>query len=402
MTPEKDYSLPLMGRSRRSFLIATAALGLTSLLGIKAKGLPETFFPIADLDQLLGFRVLPPEHPVDANLTGILPNHPLLWMHANSKEKIDHELEKLRKIPTRLIRTFLDDRVEPALGKYRFDYLDLVAKLGEEVSLEVDLHDAFNILHSEKLNNSYASHESTSPYLGKRDGRGLEERRIAFFQDPSIIEATQNRFYTIVSYLKGVRGIKAWCVGNEFEAAGDVLNNWYAQMLPVIQEADSTRPILSGVADPNSIDEERLKPLGLSANTIHIFPEPQILIGGNLSNILGSNLERKMKSYLSDHRRVLPLVCQEIGFPRLPGDFAYDFLFSRFLNAALLCFIEVNQKDGWIRPLATGLGPWKFAAEEKESDGHEIVPDEIPETLSTFWSWNEIMEKANSPSSNAA
>lgn len=380
------------GRSRRRFLLGAGVLAVTSVAGIKLKDIPQTFHPISDLDQLLGFRVLPTEFAVPPYLAGIVPNHPFLWEYADSPEIIQKEILKAkqmptgRQMPTESIRALLDDRVEPNPGDYRLDKLDKVARLAEQIDLQVDLFDAYNLLHSDRPSLSYPSHEPTSPYLGSA-GRSLTERKQSFFTDPEMLDFFQKRIFRFVNHLKGVKGIKVWSVGNEFEASKETLTLWYSKVLPVIREADPVRPIISGVADPNLLDEGILQPLGLSANTIHIYP------GGNLDEI--------MTRYQNRHARHIPLVCQEIGFPRLPGDIAYDWLYSQFLNYTLLRFIEINQPDGWIRPIVTGVGPWKLTADVKESDGYEIYPHELPRVMGKLWTWNDIVEKSIAPASNA-
>lgn len=385
-TESDNKDLTPRGRSRRRFLLGAGVLAVTSVTGIKLKDIPQTFHPISDLDQLLGFRVLPTEFAVPSYLAGIVPNHPFLWEHVDSPEKIQKEILKAEQMQTRLIRVFLDDRVEPSPGDYRLDMLDKLARLAEQIDLQVDLFDAYNLLHSDRPSLFYPVHEPTSPYLG-RLGRSLTERKQAFFTDPEMLDFFQKRIFRFVNHLKGVKGIKVWSVGNELEAPEEALTLWYSKVLPVIREADPERPIISGVADPNLLDEGILQPLGLSANTIHIYP------GGNLDEI--------MTRYQNRHARYVPLVCQEIGFPRLPGYIAYDWLYSQFLNRTLLRFVEINQPDGWIRPIVTGVGPWKLTADAKDSDGHEIHPDELPRAMGRLWAWNDIVEKSIAPASNA-
>lgn len=377
--------------TRRRFTIGAAAATAAFVLGLKVSEPSRAVLPISSLNQLRGFDVLPFTLSVAPVLAGITPNHPWLWEQIDSREKIDKELEKAGKMPTKLIRIFLDDRVEPALGRYQRGFFDKVAMLSERVDLQVDLFDAYNLLHSDRPSLSYSSKEPTSPYLGRKEGKSLTDRKRNFFQDPAMVEAFQKRVFTLVSHLKDARGIKVWSVGNEFEAPTEVLSDWYAKILPVIREIDDRRPVVAGVADPTLLDEGRLAPLGLSANTIHIYPD-----------IVNRSLEKIMDRYINAHSSTVPLICQEIGFPDFPGNIGHDWLYSQFLNQALLNLVEVNQRDSWVRPLVAGLGLYRLSTGEEEPDGHEIIPDELPETMSVVWRWNEIMEKANFPSSNAA
>lgn len=386
---ESILKKPITRRKAIQGAILAGGVGIY-LVGRSIPEIPKVFHPISSLNDLLGFKTLPPEFAVDPALAVITPNHPFLWRHIDSKERIDQEIEKASKLPTRadrvILRIFLDDKVEPQLGRYRYDLIDKVVKLAERVDLQIDFFDAYNLLHSDRPSLSYGVREPSSPYLGGREGRSIQDRKLAFFADPAMIEAFRNRVYEIGGRLKNIPGFKVISIGNEFDAPPALLNNWLERVLPVFKDISSGRPIIPGVADPTLIDEERLHPLGLTANTIHIYP-----------NLLGSNLETIMARYLSDkHTRVMPLVCQEIGYPRLPGDIAYDWLSAQFLNSTLLRFVELNQKDGWIRPIITGVGPWKLATENEaeESDGHEIAPDEMPQTLGVLWTWHNIIEKS--------
>lgn len=377
--PERE-KIP-KGITRRKFLIGGAFLG-TGLLVSRwsAENVAQNFFPSFDLERLKDFTVLSPEYPAPSELTGINLNAPFLWRTLDSSDKIEKAFYNARQFSARTIRVFINDEFEPELGKYRFEVLGKIKKLAQKFPLQVDLFDAFSLVHANKLNPVYSSSALSSPYL-------MEKKD--FFTDQSIQETFLERVRKIVEDLDKTPGIVAWSVANELappienkKEAREILTNWYEKVVTEIREIDPKRPILSGVADPNLLDEERLKACGLSANTIHLYP-----FSGSSENILNAQ-----------QQKLLPLICQEIGFPSrifgFPFSFAYDELLSRFLSHNFSSFFEVNEKEKWLRPKITSIGLWRLTFEgDSHQDGFGIDPKKLPQTLKVLQAWQKIIGK---------
>lgn len=376
--PEKEKVQ--RGLSRREFLIGGAFLGasfLASKWGVEK--VAQNFSPTFDLERLKDFTILPPERPAPSELTGINLNVPFLWREVDSPEKIERAIENAQQFDARTIRVFINDEFEPELGDYRFEVLEKIEKLAQKFPLQVDLFDAFSLLRANKFNPVYGSSLLSSPYLVAD-----------FFTDKPIREIFLERVRKIVSQLNHVPKIVAWSVANELkpsartkEEARKVLTDWYEEVIKTIRHLDPKRPILSGVADPTLLDEERLKACGLTANTIHFYPDPT---------------ENAFRFYQTNYKKVLPLICQEIGFPsKIFGfsfSFAHDELFSRFLSYCFSQFIEINEKEKWLRPNLTSIGLWRLSFEgDPHQDGFGLSPEKSPQTLKVLQVWEEIIEK---------
>jgi len=374
---EKERVTPRV--TRREFFLIAIALLTTSLFSCLDLRNSNDNVSLFNLEKIKNLNVILPERLPPNELIGINLNAPFLWREVNSPEKIKKAIENAYQFKARTIRVFINDDFEPKLGEYRYEVLEKIGRLAQEYPLQVDLFDAFSLFHSNKLNLVYGSFPLSSPYLG-----------VDFFADKSL-EIFLKRVRRIISYLNHVPGIVAWSVANELEVphtekekAREILTGWYEEVIKTIRSLDPKRPILSGVADPTLLDEERLKACGLTANTIHLYPNP-------FKNLLKSYYQPK-------HKKILPLICQEIGFPsRVLGvsfDFFYDKLLSRYLTNNLLSFFKIDEKKGLITPEITSIGVWRLSFEgDLHQDGFELIPKNIPLTIKTLHFWSEIVEK---------
>ncbi len=266
--------------------------------------------------------------------------------------------------------------------------MDNIKVLTEKFPLIVDLFDAYPLLHSNKPNATYGSWSLTSPYLVKTKGRSLIDQQLAFFVDPNLVEIFLNRVRSIVGSLKSSR-VVAWSVANELippvgtpEEKREILTTWYEKVLREIRRLDPNRSIVSGVADPTLLDEQRLKTAGLTANTIHLYP------GGpdNWIRILAS------------HHQCLPWIIQEIGFPTKAFGIQLgslrDELLASFLVDRLLRFIRVDEKKRTVKPESESLGIWRLTFEgDRHNDGFSVSSQSLPKTTKILKSWQSMVLK---------
>lgn len=391
--PEKEKVQ--RGISRRKFLIGGTFLGAGFLAsGWGMERIARNFSPSLDLEKLKDFAVLPPDRPAPYELTGINLNSPFLWREVDSPEKIERAIQNANQFGARTIRIFINDEFEPELGNYRLEVLEKIEKLAQRFPLQVDLFDAYHLLHANKFNVVHGSSSLSSPYLMPKKEKSLMQRQLDFFTDETIQEVFLRRVKAILEHLNHVPQIVAWSVANELvppagskKEARKILTNWYEKVVSAIRQIDKERPIVSGVADPGLLDEERLIRCGLSANSIHLYPD-----------FLGTP-ENNLKFYQNQYQKALPLICQEIGFPsRLLGisfSFAYDELFSAFLSHHLSSFIEVNEGRRWVKPKVTTIGLWRLSFEgDHHRDGFEISPEKLPQTLKVLQTWKETIGRS--------
>jgi len=331
-------------------------------------------FPEKEIKKFENFSLLPPENPSPAFLRGINLNAPFLWQDVDYPEKITNAFENAKEIGARNIRVFINDLFEPELGRYNFDVLKKIKKLAQisPFPLQVDLFDAFSLSHFGKINLVHSSSPYPSPYLAGD-----------FFNDERLRNFFLRRVETIILFFGDIKNIVSWSVANELEPKGtkeekrEILTMWYEEIIKKIKEIDPERPIISGLADPELIDEEKLKEIGLTANTIHFYPN------------LFQNFQESRK---------IPLVCQEIGFPsKIAGikipDSLYDIFFSNFLNDSFLNFAEINEKKGLLKLKTDSFWFWRLSYEgDSHQDGFEIIPQRIPRTLETIFSLRRILE----------
>lgn len=386
--PEKEKVS--RGISRREFLIGGAFLGANFLASKWGLERTKSNFSPFDLEKFKDFTVFPPEFPTPSELVGINLNAPFLWQEVKSPEKIEKSIENAHQFGARTVRVFVNDEFEPELGKYRFEVLEKIEKLAQKFPLQVDLFDAYPLLQANKFNVIYGSSSLSSPYLTFRKEKPFIQQQLNFFTDKSIREIFLKRVKEIVNRLHHTSGIVAWSIANELapptrtkEEAKKILTDWYEEVVIAIRQTDKERPILSGVADPNLLDEERLKDCGLSANTIHLYP-----FSGSSENILNAQ-----------QQKLLPLICQEIGFPSrifgLSFSFAHDELFSRYLSHNFSSFFEVNEREKWLKPKITSIGLWRLTFEgDLHQDGFEIIPENLPITLKILRDWEAMIKKA--------
>ena len=380
--------------SRREFIIGSAFLG-ASLFASKwsVEKVTQNFSPTPNLEEFKGFTVLPPEYLTPPEITGINLNSPFLWREVDSPQKIEKAIQNANQFGARTLRVFINDEFEPELGNYHFKVLEKVEKLAQRFPLQVDLFDAYPLLHANKFNLTHGSSFLSSPYLSVGKEKSLAQRQLDFFTDETIRKIFLKRVKEIIGRLNHVPQVVAWSVANELappvgtkEEARKMLSHWYEKVIITIRQIDKERPIISGVADPTLLDEKRLKESGLSANTIHLYP--------NLTDSVGS----AFKLYQTQHQKALPLVCQEIGFPSqilgLSFSFAHDELFSRYLSHSLSHFVEINKKERWLRPKVTSIGLWRLTFEgDSHQDGLGISPEKLPQTLKILQTWEKTIRK---------
>jgi len=380
----------LLSRRRLITLGGLAAAGVvTAPLAWKInKLIGENFEPVGNLEALLDFTVLPPKIPTPPELRGIIMNSPFLWQHTDIPDAIDRAVENARAFESKTIRVFINDTYEPELSHFEPWVLENTKVLTEKFPLIVDLFDAYPLLHSNKPNIIYGSWPLTSPYLVKTKGRSLIDQQLAFFVDPDLVEIFLNRARSIVDSLKSSR-VVAWSVANELippvgtpEEKREILTTWYEKVLREIRRLDPNRPIVSGVADPTLLDEQRLKTAGLTANTIHLYP------GGpdNWIRILAS------------HHQCLPWIIQEIGFPTkalgIQLGSLRDELLASFLVDRLLRFIKVDEKNRTVKPESESLGIWRLTFEgDWHDDGFSVSPQSLPKTSKILKTWQSMVLK---------
>jgi hypothetical protein len=344
------------------------------LLGTGLFSTSSGCFPEKEIKKFENFSLLPPENPSPSFLRGINLNAPFLWQDVDYPEKIANAFKNAEKIGARNIRVFINDLFEPELGRYNFDVLEKIKKLAQisPFPLQVDLFDAFSLSHFGKFNLFHSSSPSPSPYLTGD-----------FFNDERLRNFFLRRVETIILFFGDIKNIVSWSVANELEPKGtkeekrEILTRWYEEIIKKIKEIDPERPILSGLSDPQLIDEEKLRKLGLTANTIHFYPD---------------------LFQTSQPPGKIPLVCQEIGFPsriaeiKIP-DSLYDIFFSNFLNNSFLNFAEINEEKGLLRLKTDSFWLWRLSYEgDLHQDGFEIIPQRIPRTLETISSLKRILE----------
>lgn len=391
--------------SRRDFLKVGTAFSLAASLeaGLTLKkgklqvvqDIADRISPTFELGRLESIQALSSDFPLPEPLNPICFNSPFLWRVADCSETLDRFAIKVTRITgmhhsskDTQIRIFIDDAFENPVGQYHPAVLEQVKILSRRFPLIPDLFDAYQLLHSDK-SACYPSRPITSPYLDLLpDDLTERDKQLQFFTDPDVREAILERIAFIVNALKDEEGIVAWSVGNEFDPPVDsvtdkktLLTPFYEDAVRLIRSIDRERPILSGVADPNFLDEEVLKEAGLTANTIHVYDS------------------NKLPAVLGEYRRKqhLPLVCQEIG---LAGScngfnfkFAQDFLFYGFLQDVFSNFIEVDQQNGTYKPQVTSLWPWQLTVAGLNEDGFEIEPDRMQMSCRLLQSWQRIIQK---------
>jgi hypothetical protein len=331
--------------SRRSFLKATAAtVGVLVVSGY----LPDA-----------------PKSQPTPKLSGIIPNCaylPFLPLGVQGRM-----IENMNACGATGARVFLDDRFEPSIGNYQMGYLDQVASLSRRMPITLDLFDGYHLLHKS---------EPDSPYLGK-GSRNLYERQMDILIDEEVQRAYLKRTSTIVDRLKDEPGILAWGLANELNlnrnqyadvARPGTLSSFHTKLfdrqIQTILSLDDKRPILIGVDDPNLVDEEELSKFdGRVFNTIHVYPTTEH--------------EEMISNYLSNEH-LLPLVCQEVGFSRAllrQEDGQYDSVLAGYLKNI---FTKLD-------PYIVAFGPWRLTGNgDSHSDGYEINPMEMSETLETI------------------
>lgn len=346
------------------------------------------FEPVGNLEALLDFTVLPPKVLTPPELRGIIMNSPFLWQYTGIPEAIDRAVENANAFESKAIRVFINDTYEPELSHFEPWVLDSTKALTKKFPLIVDLFDAYSLLHSNKPNATYDSWPLNSPYLVKTKGRSLIDQQLAFFVDPDLVEIFLNRVRSIVGSLKSSR-VVAWSVANELippvgtpEDKREILTTWYEKVLREIRRLDQARPIVSGVADPTLLDEQRLKAAGLTANTIHLYA------GGS------DNLIR----ILASQRKCLPWIIQEIGFPARAYGIQLgslrDELMASFLVDRLLRFIRVDEKKRTVEPRSESLGIWRLSFEgDSHDDGFQVSPRSLPKTTKVLKTWQSMVLK---------
>ncbi len=388
--PEKKRFL--LNRRELITLGGLAAAGVvTAPLAREIKKLiGENFEPVGNLEALLDFTVLPPKIPTPPELRGIIMNSPFLWQYIGIPDATDQAIENARAFGSKAIRVFINDTYQPELSHFEPWVLDDIKVLTEKFPLMVDLFDAYPLLHSNKPNAIYGSWPLTSPYLVKTKGRSLIDQQMAFFVDPALVEIFLNRVRSIVGSLKSSR-VVAWSVANELippvgtpEEKREILTTWYEKVLREIRRLDQNRSIVSGVADPTLLDEQRLKTAGLTANTIHLYPDP-----GGLDNLI---------RILASHRECLPWIIQEIGFPAQAWGVQLgslrDELLASFLVHRLLRFIRVDEKKRTVKPESESLGIWRLTFEgDWHNDGFSVSPQSLPKTTKILKTWQSMVLK---------
>ena len=361
MSVEQDSSLSQFGQERRWLLKAGLTVGVAGVAFLAAR----KFGLVPDIE----FKSKNPGIP--ATLTGIIPNcHHLPYVEDQAvQENLIENIEMTDPVCTRV---FLDDRFEPRPGDYQHTQVDKVAKLSRRIQLTVDLFDAYPALHSSK---------PESPYLVPKLGRDIREKQMAIFTDPEIRHVLARRLKVAVQALKDEPGIKAWGVANELNLRinditrmRDLHTDLFQELIETILSVDNSRPIFIGIDDPNLIIEERFTRYPVPIiNTIHVYPWPSHL--------------KLVYDYRSKEDHFLPLVCQEIGYPRVYSENGRSVIVTPDYDRTLSQFsIQIfNGLSNDELPAISAWGPWRISAgDDPHNDGFEIIPAKMPETLATL------------------
>ena len=393
------------GLTRRDLfkLAALAGGGYTALRGSQAIG--EHTLPAWSQD----LTVLPPQVPVPSALLGLSANFPYFYRWIDNSRVMDRFWADKEATGIRYVRQFPPSRdaFEPELGSYRFDLLENIPRSAELIPAEFNLIDGYWIFHSEKGDWSYKGKTKPNSAYLKPEYGSLKDQRLAFFTNDYLIGSFIKRAVEMINYLRGARGIIAFSIGNEIEPpvddlgyARELVTTWYSKVAPPIKEVIGETPILSGLSDPDLLDANEAKKIGLAADTFHVFPHA--IIDGKINRLAES---------LKGRPRQLPLICQEIGFySRLErGRFTLtipsevqDIMFSWMLDYVFSKFSEVNQIDGWKRGNFGGVGIWRFTFEgNPHDDGFDFTPRKLPKSLETLFKCDDFLQ-ASSLASNVA
>ena len=357
----------------------------------------SSFTALPTSEELAEYAIIPHEFekPVPAELKGGIVNCAYLTFHANSPAMLDQIAREAREFGASAIRVFIGDSFGPV-------ELEKIRRLAEKYPLHIDLFDTFRMLHAAKPSLVLTPQKLDSSYLmGAETDEDIRERQLAFFTDPEIRMNFINRVKTIVQNLRDAAGIKVWSVANEpeppiedWEEKRKILTDWYVEVIKAIREEDHKRPIVSGVADPTLLDEERLKEVGLTANTIHLYP-----------GFGSSSVDAVSHRYMNEHMRVLPLFCQEIGYYhrvnlQLPARAfsiplpLHDQRLSSFLHGTALRFAQVDTRNQTLKLPFTGIGLWQLDYDNPyHKDGFEVKPKDVPLTTQTLKTWGEFLLK---------
>ena len=377
---------------RRDFLKLLAVTAATATVNAypqisKTLNAPWLYFDPENIDgagrfpDLKDYRVISPDHRLPADLNGIYSNSPKLYLSDESTQ--NRYLKKINMLGAKRVRLFIADEVEPQLGQYNDNVLKRVAEFANKVDgVEIDLADFFTIGNCLTDNPVYGHDIPSSPYNPTKDRSGYDR----VYTDPKMVAAFQNRIDHIINKLLNdyhIGNIKTWSFNEPAppgDAAGpEILTNWYKKMVDAIRQIDPKTPVFSGAAVPWHINEKVIP--GLTANTFHLYPFNSVNF-------------QKLNDYLHSPQSVLPLVCQEAGFPEqifgqtIP-DGLYNYLYTNFLQKLISYTTVFDHKNKLITPGVLSIGVWKI---DTYSDGYNVGPDSYPMKLLQWWCKNVILK----------
>ena len=340
---------------------------------------PENIFGDRFPD-LKNYRVIAPEHRLPTGLDGLYSNSPRLYLSDEMTQA--QYLDKIKTFGKR-VRLFINDEFEPQLGQYNDNITGRIARFAQKVDgVEIDLADFFTIGNCLTDNPVYGHNIPSSPYNPIKDRTGYNH----VYTDPKMVGAFQKRIDHAVNRLLNVYhvdNIKAWSFNEPAPPTNsegrEILTAWYQKMVDTIRQIDPKTPIFSGVAVPWFINEKAVP--GLTANTFHLYPFNSV------------NFQR-LSDYLHSPQSVLPLICQEIGFPEqvfghhIPNEL-YDYLYNNFINKLINYTTVFDHENKLIKPEVLSVGVWKI---DDYSDGFNANPYSSPLKLLQWWFKNVILK----------
>lgn len=335
--------------SRRDFLkagaIGAGALALTALGGEKVAGAVGKFeHYFESLDYLDGVR--PSPNPLPKPLRGLTLNSPFLWNYDN--DYVDWVAGQAKAMGARTIRIFVNDDFEPELENYNDSVLENIKRVSGRIGntkLIISLFDAYTLLHSDKQTRDIESKPLSSPYFLQGRGESKEQKQLGFFKSEGVKSCFHERLDYIVRSLKDVETITAWEVANEVELPDEqILTRWFNENIGVIRSRDMARPIITGLAKPWLISEEKF--LGKNVvNSFHVYPLQTEIIDG-------------ITAFAPESR--LPLTGLELGVSQ---DTKMFIKYPIFVYQIIKSVISDNTL------YAEGLGLWKIG---QNADGYDL------------------------------
>jgi hypothetical protein len=295
-------------------------------------------------------------------LVGVGLNAPYIW--TRSEEDREEFFSFLNKIDSQMFRINPENDkhiLQPTLDELNTNTCDLLKDFLKTVPSDtkviIPVIDGYELFAFDKWNPIYGRKNSFSPYLTDTSSpQALFKSRINFFKDQKLKDAYKMRAKFFIELAKEFPNVILE-IGNEVESPlkgrnGINLNTaWYEEMFEFYRDEGYDGPLLTGLRDPNLIDNDKFFKKPGFVNTLHHY--------------LGA-IENLPKT---------PIFLEEIGFPnKLFGIKVPDV--DKILTNFIINTLKASVRDGIYR--IYGVMVWQ--ADKKHKDNFNFDKEIFPQT----------------------